>query len=359
MVHGVLKNLKFNERLYAVYLLFPYCRTIGFIFSILFLNKIFVLGYQIHVTDYEIIKQLLSLKQFSSVFLIKDDRIEISFDNKNFFHISKQLENIDKALIRLLDDGIKDGAIFIDEKNNTEIKHDKTIKIIQSRKIVEVFEGIKFNLEQVGAMTEIFIRRIHESYSKDLNGKIVVDMGASVGDTPLYFASKGATVYAVEMTKTNFESMKKNIELNPHLSDKIIPIHLAFGKDGIIEYYQDALDRVNYRGGASFVKNKYGKYGKKNQVQGMSLNTFRKKYDLPSIDLLKIDCKGGEFFLKEEELKNIKAVKIEYYSLKKEHKVSSLLDILGNNFNKIIFKHTPSDTSSFLKHGNILAYAKN
>ncbi len=75
--------------------------------------------------------------------------------------------------------------------------------------------------------------------------------------------------------------------------------------------------------------------------------------------MLKIDCKGGEFFLKEDELKNIKTVKIEYYSLKKEHKVSSLLDILKKNFDLITFKHTPSDNSSFLKHGNILAIAKN
>lgn len=222
---------------------------------------------------------------------------------------------------------------------------------------MEVFEGIKFHLDHVGAMSEIFIRRIHEFYSKDLNGKIVVDLGASVGDTPLYFASRGATVYAVEMTKTNFIAMKKNMELNPQLADKIIPIHLAFGKDGIIEYYQDSLGRVNTYASASFVKNKFGKYSEKNQVQGMSLGTFRKEYNLDSIDLLKIDCKGGEFFLKEDELKNIKTIKIEYTSLIKEHKVASLLSMLKNNFNWILYKHAP-DNISLKKHGNILATCK-
>ncbi len=348
--------MKFIERLYALYLLFPYIKKPSFMLSIMLSSKVNLLGYKIPVTDYDTMIHLLSVKRFSQKFTKSNNGIDVSFDNENEFHISQDLNNTDKTLLLLLDQGIKDGAYFIDE-NHSIGDYNKTIRIIQSSGIVETFDDVTYHLDHVGAMPEIFIRRIHDFYSDNLDGKIVVDLGASVGDTPLYFASRGATVYAVEMTKTNYDSMLKNIELNPHLAKKIIPIHAAFGKDGTIEYYQDSLSRSHTHGGASFVKNKYGEHGKKNSVQGMSLDTLRKKYNLESIDLLKIDCKGGEFFLKENELKNINKVKIEYYSLIPEHRVSDLMKTL-KNFKTIIFKHTPNDTSSLLKHGNILGISK-
>ena len=132
---------------------------------------------------------------------------------------------------------------------------------------------------------------------------------------------------------------------------------MAFGKDEMIEYFDDALGLVNRQGGASFVKNKYDGSVKK-QVQGTTLGTLRREHNLEHIDLLKLDCKGGEFFLKENELNNIDTVKIEYYSLIPEHKVESLITLLKKSFDLFIFKHTPSDTSPIMKHGNILARAK-
>ena len=348
--------MKLIERVYAVYLLIPFIKKPSFLLSILFLNNVKLLGYKIHVTDYPTMINLLLVTRFSLKFTRTKDGLDVSFDNENHFTISKNLNNLDHALLLLLSQGVKDGAYFLD--NNHEIgQYNKTIKINQNTNIVETFDGVRYHLEHVGAMPEIYIRRIHDFYSNDLQGKIVVDLGASVGDTPLYFASRGATVYAVEMTKTNHDTMLKNLDLNPHLKDKVIPIHAAYGKDELIEYYQDSLNRITNRGGASFMKNKYGKYGKKNTVQGMSLATLRKKHSLDSIVLLKIDCKGGEFFLKEEELKGIKKVKIEYYSLVPEHKVSELMQTL-KDFKTIIFKHTPDDTSSLKKHGNFLGIKK-
>ena len=348
--------MRLSERMYAVYLLIPYVKKPSFLLAILLKNNVSLLGYKIPVTDYQTMLNLLSVQRGSQKFTISKDGIEVSFDNENKFVISKQLDETDKILLQLLDLGLKDGAYFIDKNHNIG-QYNKTIKINQSENIVETFDGVKYNLEYIGAIVEIFIRRIHDFYSNNLEGKIVLDLGASVGDTPLYFASRGATVYAVEMTKTNYDNMKKNIELNPELADKIIPIHLAFGKDEMVEYYQDSLHRASTHGGASFVKNKYGKNAEKHTVQGMTLRAIREKYNLNEIELLKVDCKGGEFFLKEDELDNINTIKIEYYSLIPEHKVSSLMEIL-KKFQTIIFKHTPNDNSSLLKHGNILAVKK-
>ncbi|WP_054854984.1 hypothetical protein [Vulcanisaeta sp. JCM 16161] len=52
----------------------------------------------------------------------------------------------------------------------------------------------------------------------DLSDWLVVDVGAYVGDTPLYFAKRGAFVIAVKPVPSHFEAMLRNIELNPGLS---------------------------------------------------------------------------------------------------------------------------------------------
>lgn len=99
-------------------------------FSILFGNKVNLFGYVIAVPDYKTMINLLSVKQFSQKFVIEKDKIEISFDNENNFFLSKQLDNTDKVLLYLLNQGIRDGGYFLDEKHDIEMQYNKTIKII-------------------------------------------------------------------------------------------------------------------------------------------------------------------------------------------------------------------------------------
>lgn len=49
----------------------------------------------------------------------------------------------------------------------------------------------------------------------DVRGRKVIDVGASLGDTAIYFSLKGAKhVYAYELNKRNFELAKLNIDIN-------------------------------------------------------------------------------------------------------------------------------------------------
>lgn len=349
--------MKILEKLYALYLLLPYSKKPKFLLSFLFGSKVKIFNYEIDVTDYPTILHLFAVKRYSKIFTsLEKNAIKISLDGENNFFISKQLDKSDRMLLALLDEGLRDGAYFIDEDHHDQMQYNKTIKIIQSKKIIETSDGVRFHLDDIGATVEAFVRRIHDYYSKDLNGKVVVDIGASVGDTPLYFAAKGAKVFAIEMTKNNFDAMLKNI--NPDLAGKIIPIHAAIGKDGTVQYYEDSLGLISRQGGAIFVASKYGSDTIKKEVQSMSLGTLRKKYEINHIDLLKLDCKGCEFFLEDNELTNIKTIKIEYYSLIKEHKVDALINLLKTKFDLILYKHTPTDTTPLMKHGNILAMIK-
>jgi len=261
--------------------------------------------FSLQFIDLPLILNLLQVERFAQKFKKINDKIEISFDNENNFYISSNhLTQEDKRLITLLARGMIDGAVFLDKNHKLKIKNNKILKIIQNEQnLVITYEGIKFFLDSIGPeiIIETFVRRIHDSYSNDLENKIVIDAGASVGDTPLYFAYKKAIVYAFEMTKTNYDLMIKNLELNPNLSDKIIPVHAAVGKDGILEYSED-ISQENFAGGASFVVNKYGKNSIKQTVMGMSIQTILKKFDISKIGLLKLDCKGCEYYLQKMNL---------------------------------------------------------
>jgi tRNA G37 N-methylase Trm5 len=65
----------------------------------------------------------------------------------------------------------------------------------------------------------------HGEYNAlNANGKTVVDVGAYIGDSSIYFALKGAKrVIAIEPCPKAFKEMLDNIRLN-NLEDVIVPI---------------------------------------------------------------------------------------------------------------------------------------
>jgi FkbM family methyltransferase len=293
-------------------------------------------------------------------FEVESDKVWMTFDDVNRFGISmNRLGRKDMMLLSLLDFGLRDSAIFYDRDHTPQINNNKSIRIVQGDEtIIETSEGIKFFLDALSAVAivEIFVRRIHDHYSSNLDGKVVLDIGASSGDTPLYFASKGAKVYAFEMAKTNYDEMIRNMELNPSLAQRIVPVHAAVGKDGQVEYFHDSRGLVSTHGSASLLKNRFGKYATKSKVEGMTIKTIMAKFQINQVELLKLDCKGCEFLLTKDDLQNIKHVKIEYYQLSMSHKVKSLTELLkGLGYKIIIFKHSPQDNTPMEVHGNILA----
>ena len=94
--------------------------------------------------------------------------------------------------------GNKYGANFITNDIFKNSIREQTFKISSSnnRKIITTSNGINFFLDSIhpgNTIFETFIKKIHLINSKiNWNDKIVVDVGAECGDTPLYFASMGA-----------------------------------------------------------------------------------------------------------------------------------------------------------------------
>ncbi len=78
---------------------------------------------------------------------------------------------------------------------------------------------------------EIFLREVYSNYltKEELKDSTVVDVGASFGETAIYFALNGAKkVYGVEPVSSMYKLMENNFKLN-NLTDKCIPVFGALG----------------------------------------------------------------------------------------------------------------------------------
>jgi FkbM family methyltransferase len=168
----------------------------------------------------------------------------------------------------------------------------------------------------------------------DLTDWLIIDVGAYIGDTPLYYAKRGAFVVAVEPLPSNYEVMLWNLELNSDLKHRVIPVNAAIsGRDGFVEFsYSWFID-----GGASI----YGGGRFKVRVRSMRLSTLVKEVTGMGLDLgrfkirvLKMDCKGCEYDVINEVdvLRLFDIVKIEYSGYlrgKTYHELKSVLEKLG------------------------------
>ena len=302
-------------------------------------------------TKFNNLLHMVGVLSFAFSYVIVDNnKIRLTFDDQNKITIpTENLSYEDDNMLELLFMGIKYGADFIfGNGNNDKNLRDKTIKIYEDndKKIVEVSNGIKFYLDSIhpgNSIVETFVQKIHMvKYEDDFTNKIVVDIGAECGDTALYYASLNATVYSFEPIKSNYDDMIKNINLNPRLSKKIIPINAAIGEDKILKFYQDP---ITPNIGASFDYNVRGENAKISNIQGYSLETALKKYKINHVDLLKTDCKNCEYFFSEKSLENVDMVKIESVTRNNTDKrIDTLLSLLKKvGFDYVLYKIAPYD----------------
>jgi len=228
----------------------------------------------------------------------------------------------------------------------------KGIALDLNKMIVTTYEGINFFLQDIDpwTFTETFLLNIHES---EVKGKTVIDVGAQAGDTALYFASKGAEkVYAVEPIQTNFSALIRNLQLNPALSGKIIPIKVAVGQSGKLLLKYDPSP-TGLSGNASGFSDK-GKVTE--EVESYTLGDLLEKQGIPSVDVLKMDCKGCEWLLTKEDIEKVNQQIEIQWSFGNRQRVSSLLQLLqAEGFKTRIFMQNPGIDAKIDQYGTIIA----
>jgi len=189
-----------------------------------------------------------------------------------------------------------------------------------------VRNNVKFR-QIYGTMYEIFDCGEYEPLNTE--GRVVVDVGAYVGDSAIYFALRGAKrVIAVEPHPGAFAEMLDNIKLN-NLEGVIIPINAGLaskpGKVCIEDVGVEATG-VTYRRPGDCP----------NAVPVVTLSELISRFGINVDDaVLKMDCEGCEFDVILNDYKHVRLFRglvFEYHPRFVNKSLDDLLKVLGKDY---------------------------
>jgi FkbM family methyltransferase len=144
----------------------------------------------------------------------------------------------------------------------------------------------------------------------DIDNKVVIDVGAGVGDTAILFSLRGAKrVIALEPFPSLYKKALINIKIND-VEDKVSLINAGLGSlDG--EVYAELSDVCGY------YLFKPG-YEHNVKVRMYTLNSLIKEFGIERGSILKVDCEGCEYETilnaRLEDLKVFDQIIIEYHN---------------------------------------------
>lgn len=148
-------------------------------------------------------------------------------------------------------------------------------------------------------LKESFVDDEYKLSNLDLKGKVVLDVGANIGDSSVNFASRGAKkVYAFEPLPMIHSYLEKNVELN-NMED-IIDVHKV-GLSNIntdVEIFAKSYASACTSSIYHSVENIGIKPGwVKQKLKLVNAIEYFKLMKIPGVDVLKMDCEGCEYDL--------------------------------------------------------------
>jgi FkbM family methyltransferase len=170
----------------------------------------------------------------------------------------------------------------------------------------------------------------HEEYKYvDVDGRLVVDIGAGYGETAIYFLKRGARqVIAVEPCPKLFKEMVENLRLN-EVEDRVVPINAAISSTPRVISVECPGERAT--------------------ANVITLGELIRKYDLRG-GVLKMDCEGCEYDVILNDYEHVRLfdeVYFEYHAFITKKPVELLLERLSEDFVcKIV-----SDEDFYRRHG--------
>lgn len=136
-------------------------------------------------------------------------------------------------------------------------------------------------------LQEIYIKRVYKPF---LNGKkdlTIVDCGANIGLTAMYFSQFAKVVYALEPAKQHIEVLSRNMLDNNIKNVTIVPKALS-NVNGTTKFYHSPNSTMFSLNDAATNKDDY------EEVETITMDKFLDEYKIDHVDFMKIDTEGME-----------------------------------------------------------------
>lgn len=179
----------------------------------------------------------------------------------------------------------------------------------------------KFLNKEMSLIFESFVFGDYADIPKSNENESLIDIGANVGDTAIYFANKGYDVIALEPLPHICDIANENIDLNPSLKDKIIFLNKACScKKGFMT--------INFNENDTAGAGEFSKASEHIDIETIRIEDIINDYDVkPTI--LKIDCEGCEVnIIKYSDLSMFNQIILEYHTNVTGVSEEILIDIL-------------------------------
>ena len=164
----------------------------------------------------------------------------------------------------------------------------------------------------------------------------IVDAGANVGFTTLFFSKyfPDAKIISIEPEEGNYAMMLKNFQLNDCRA--IMLKQALWSKNENLEIDREFRDHREWA-----IAVKPAGIGKE-RVEGITLPELCKKYQMPRIDILKIDIEGAERFLFADEATAGTFLPMTRYLAMEIHDEYQIKDHILGLLKKFNFSYFPS-----------------
>jgi len=187
--------------------------------------------------------------------------------------------------------------------------------LVNLRTVDGLIITIRRNFGDATTLSEIFLDDCYGRYLNLPPNPVVIDVGGFIGDFSLYAVKRlnARKVIVCEPSPRNWALLLKNIANNDY-EDRIKPVNKAVTDGGDVMMNIDAPDEQQCMVSAC-LRNEQPLTA----IPGISLSQLLRDHAVESVDLLKIDCEGGEYAILESSpadvFSRIRNIVFEYHDI--------------------------------------------
>ena len=256
-----------------------------------------------NLTDASIKIESVSANVFQTLSRIDNIKSDIDkvINNNEIHDINQKLDKIFNKIASLDNDVNKKDYVITDDRMEiikNLIKDERAQHIVLNMEFNGADLSLRIDDSDIRVFKQIFVDNEYDSLNLPDNAKKIIDLGANIGLSALFFIKKfpSARIVAVEPDAVNFSIMEKNLE---KFSKSVSLLQAAiWPTDGEVSLVEEDDNHVSL--GAWGYRTEASKDNSALSVKALTIPTIMKQYDMDFVDILKVDIEGAEYELFEK-----------------------------------------------------------